>query len=184
MRSKLVSDGLATSGRVRPHDRFDDFGLSPGERTHRPPDADPQACGLSYAHGGGLTPTEDGVSRIKPFCEGIGRYAQANGIALSCRSLSVPPTGLPRPTSMEAADFIREALTGDYPVAFLNLDSGQVGTLEDWHWVTIVEMEESAEEPRIRLRVYDGDREETVDYGLWHRTTVEGGALVYLLPDG
>jgi hypothetical protein len=131
-----------------------------------------------------VTPSEDGVSRIEPFCEGIGRFAQANGIALSCRSLAVPPAGLPRPTSAVAADFIREALAGDSPVAFLNLDSGQVGNLEDWHWVTVVGMEESAEEPRIRLRVYDGDREETVDYGLWHRTTAEGGALVYLLPGG
>jgi hypothetical protein len=71
---------------------------------------------------------------------------------------------------------LRTALSGDRPVAFLNLCNGKEKNLDRWHWVTVVSMEYT---PPVLLRVLDGGTVKTVDLALWRDTTTDGGGFAY-----
>ncbi len=130
-----------------------------------------------------VTPTPDGIYLSEQFCEGIRSFSRVYGFQPGCRSLDIPADRGLRPDRASVVDFIVDGLERDSPVAFLNLSSGGVGNLEEWHWVTIVALETDAERDRAEVRIYDGDKSDLVDFRLWYETTDEGGALVYLAPE-
>ena len=76
----------------------------------------------------------------------------------------------------QCAAFVRSALSADQPVAWLNLHSGEVEALDDWHWVTIVALEERRDGTEL-CTVLDGGKEYTADLRLWFQTTRLGGGL-------
>ena len=82
----------------------------------------------------------------------------------------------------QCAAFLRSALEADSPVAWLNLHSGEAEGLDDWHWVTVIGLEEHSDGPLL-CTVLDGGREITVDFRLWfrplagRRTRGAGGGL-------
>ena len=131
-----------------------------------------------------VTPTPDGIYLSEQFCRGIQSFAQAYGFKPGCRSVDIPPDSQQRPGLETIIGFVAEGLAQDSPVAFLNLSSGLVGNLEEWHWVTIIALETDELQEQAHVRIFDGDRSEIIDFKLWYETTVEGGALVYLAPGG
>ena len=92
------------------------------------------------------------------------------------RELDIPRLRLARPTMDQCAAFVRSALSADQPVAWLNLHSGAVEALDDWHWVTIVALEERRDGTEL-CTVLDGGKEYTADLRLWFQTTRLGGGL-------
>ena len=130
-----------------------------------------------------VTPTPDGIYLSEQFCGGIQSFAQVHGFRPGCHSVDIPPDSQPRPEFMAIVDFVAEGLALDSPVAFLNLSNGGVANLEEWHWVTIVALETDAAADQANVRIFDGDKSDLIDFKLWYETTVEGGALVYLVPE-
>ncbi len=76
------------------------------------------------------------------------------------------------------ADFIKEGIKKDSPVAFLNLHSGKVLILESWHWLTIVSIIDYEDDYFITC--YDNGNKIEFKLGDWFNTTKLGGGFVYI----
>ncbi len=127
-----------------------------------------------WAH---VTPGKKGVNTLHLFTKGFAGFAAQKGVQISLRTLDIPRFKLARPTVDQCAAFLRSALEADSPVAWLNLHSGEAKGLDDWHWVTVIGLEEHSDGPLL-CTVLDGGREITADFRLWFRTTKLGGGLV------
>ena len=130
-----------------------------------------------------VTPTPDGIYLIEQFCSGIASFADGHGLRLQCHSLDIPDNDGLRPGLEAVVQFIVQGLENDSPIAFLNLSNGEVADLEEWHWVTMVSLEADEASQTVQAEIFDGDTAKVIDFKLWYQTTVEGGALIYLLPD-
>ncbi len=116
-----------------------------------------------------------GVNTAAMLTNGAVRFGEARGVPLSPRVLEVPVEVHRRPNSDEVLKFLISALADDLPVAFLNLSNGGVKNLEAWHWVTLVSVDRN-----LRAEIYDQERSQSIDIGLWLKTTKRGGAFVVL----
>ena len=125
---------------------------------------------------GFLTPGKHGLNTTHLFTKGFAAFAAQKGLTLPMRELDIPRLRLARPTMDQCAAFVRSALSADQPVAWLNLHSGEVEALDDWHWVTIVALEERRDGTEL-CTVLDGGKEYTADLRLWFQTTRLGGGL-------
>lgn len=127
-----------------------------------------------WAH---ITPGKRGVNTLHIFTKGLSAFAAEKGVSLPVRSLDVPRFRLARPTVDQCCAFLRSSLDADCPVAWLNLHSGGVRGLDDWHWVVITGLEEQSGGP-ILCTFLDGGAEHTADFRLWFQQTKLGGGLV------
>ena len=127
-----------------------------------------------------VTPTPDGIYLIAQFCAGIDSFARSHGFSLNCQSLDIPEPAAARPPITDAVAFIASGLDHDCPIAFLNLSSGDVNNLEEWHWVTIVALETDESQGQVVVTIFDGDRSDKIDFRRWYQTTTGGGALIFL----
>ena len=130
-----------------------------------------------------VTPTPDGIYLIEQFCSGISSFAKGHGLQLECHALEIPSRDKLRPSLEEVVRFVTQGLEKDSPIAFLNLSNGDVTNLEEWHWVTLVSLEADEANEIVNVEIFDGDTAKVIDFKLWYLTTIEGGALIYLLPD-
>jgi hypothetical protein len=117
-------------------------------------------------------PGMGGVNSSKLFTGGLLKYAGLRGIALETRELDIPAIG--RPSAGAMADFVREGLVSDCPVAFLNLSNGDQAALDSWHWVTVIGLSGRT------AHILDMGRPVEVDLLRWHASSVLGGAFVYV----
>lgn len=124
-----------------------------------------------------ITPGRHGVNTIHLFSKGFTLFAESKGVPLALRELDIPRFKVARPTVDQCAAFLRSALCADAPVAWLNLHSGQVEGLDDWHWVVVTGLEEHRDGPLL-CTILDAGEEHTVDFRLWFQTTKAGGGLV------
>lgn len=124
-----------------------------------------------------ITPGKHGVNTTHLFVKGLTAFAAAKGITLPLRELDIPRLRLARPTVDQCTAFLRSALGADQPVAWLNLHSGEVEGLDDWHWVTIIALEERRDGTEL-CTLLDSGKEYAVDFRLWFQTTKLGGGLV------
>ena len=123
------------------------------------------------------TPGKKGVNTLHLFTKGLSAFAAERGVSLPLRTLDVPRFRLARPTVDQCAAFLRSSLDADCPVAWLNLHGGGVPGLDDWHWVTVVGLEEQSGGPLL-CTFLDGGAEHTADFRLWFQETKLGGGLV------
>lgn len=124
-----------------------------------------------------VTPGKHGVNTTHLFTKGLGAFAASKGVTLPLRELDIPRLRLARPTVDQCTAFLRSALGADQPVAWLNLHSGEVEGLDDWHWVTIIALEERRDGTEL-CTLLDSGKEYAVDFRLWFQTTKLGGGLV------
>lgn len=127
-----------------------------------------------WAH---ITPGRKGVNTLRLFTKGFSAFAGERGLEVPLRTLDIPRFKLARPTVDQCAAFLHSAMEADSPVAWLNLHSGQVTELDDWHWVVIIALE-TCSDGQLLCRFLDGGRERTADFRLWFQTTKLGGGLV------
>jgi len=121
-----------------------------------------------------ITPGHMGVNSAQIFVDGAISYAAARGVALHVDALEVPTLPFHKPAPGDVAEFLSRHLDADLPVAFLNLSNGALKNLDNWHWVTLVALNE----PRMTAVMCDAGRLIEIDLGLWLRTTTLGGAFV------
>jgi hypothetical protein len=125
-----------------------------------------------------VTPTERGMPSTEMFCEDVRSYGEAKGDEIECASFDIPDDAANRPAADEISEFLGESLTGDLPVAFLNLCNGSEKNLPEWHWVTIVSMKQEAHDSHIFIDIIDEGVLKTIDLSLWLDTTSNGGGFV------
>jgi hypothetical protein len=135
-----------------------------------------------------VRPKRRGLHTVRKFVMGMCKFGRDYGISFRYKYILVRPQREFRPTLNEAVSFIMGGLENDVPIAFLNLDAGDVeDQLQSWHWVTVVGMTRTvrtAEAPEapaqtIVLRYYDQSKSREVDLGRWLSSTSRGGGFAY-----
>ena len=124
-----------------------------------------------------VTPGKHGVYTARHYAKGFRAFGESKGLALPTRELDIPRLHVARPTVDQCAAFLRSALVQDAPIAWFNRDHGEVEDLDEWHWVTIVALEERGD-GALLCTYLDSGRELTADFRLWFQTTKQGGGLV------
>ena len=126
-----------------------------------------------------VTPTIKGLNSLALYWGGALEFARLRGCHLAYAELAIPgKMGGERPSLAEISDFLREQLSADRPVAFLNFSNGALENLESWHWVPLIWAE--AEGDALRCGILDEGLEKTIDLSLWHQTSLRGGGFVAL----
>lgn len=123
-----------------------------------------------------INPGSRGVHKPHIFTGGAQRYGMQQGLNVVSETFHIPPAKNERPSAEELCAFMKSAMEGDRPVAFLNLSNGKVENLYGWHWVVLG----SFNEETMHASMYDEGKLTEIDLALWLETTVLGGALVTL----
>ena len=117
-----------------------------------------------------------GVNSSAIFTNGIKRFGERHKLSLTARILEIPIWRQKRPSIEAANEFIATALHNDAPVAFLNLSKGMLKNLGSWHWVTITAFDKET----MQAKIGDYGKIANIDINLWLKSSVLGGAFVYL----
>ena len=125
-----------------------------------------------------VTPGMRGVNRASMLADGSVRYGREHGTSLKADTLEIPEAASGRPDQRTVYEFLAGAFTRNLPVAFLNLSNGAVRNLDNWHWVTLISVDES-----LQAEMYDQGRRQMIDVALWLKTTTGGGAFVTIEPN-
>ena len=124
-----------------------------------------------------VTPGSHGLNRVEMYTDGVARFCGERGVRLVPRALEVP-IGEERPGFDRCVSFIRAGLASDCPVAFLNLDNGEVEALDKWHWVLLSALEEG--DAGTLVTVVDNGNTFSIDLKLWYDTARDLGGFVWL----
>lgn len=127
-----------------------------------------------------ITPGMRGVNKTSLFYDGINRMLEEHGSELRHLALDIPKDHDRRPDIDTVAAFIKAGLSLDSPIAFLNLDSGDVPELEWWHWMTAYALEFDEPSQTYRLSLSDNGKVQTIDLNLWLSSSKLGGGFVYV----
>jgi len=125
-----------------------------------------------------VTPGRNGIPSTSMLGEGINKYLKEYKLNISLDYLDIPKKKELRPGIDKVIDFLYKAFDNDTPVAFLNLDNGEVKELEAYHWVTAISLEYCLNENTAFLNIIDGGNEIKIDLYRWLNTTKSGGGFV------
>lgn len=126
-----------------------------------------------------VRPSNHGINTTKMFYEPLMSYIQSKDFKFKYKFLNLPAAKMNRPELSEVLNFIKDALLQDVPVAFLNLNNGDEINLDEWHWVTIISLEETAEEGQAAIHILDEGIIKKINFTLWYQTTTGDGGFVY-----
>lgn len=129
-----------------------------------------------------VTPGIMGVHLISQFTRGVDSYLPKLPFALTEQTLAIPKAKGARPSLTQVVEFLSASLLADSPVAFLNLSKGSVTNLYEWHWVTLVALEQEGEDKPVFVTLYDASLVWKIDLSLWLETTTRGGGFVSYHP--
>lgn len=124
-----------------------------------------------------VTPGSHGLNRVEMYTDGVTRFCGERGVRLVSHALEVP-IGEERPGFERCVSFIRAGLASDCPVAFLNLDNGEVEALDKWHWVLLSALEKG--DAGTLVTVVDSGNSFSIDLKLWYDTARDLGGFVWL----
>lgn len=124
-----------------------------------------------------VTPGSHGLNRVEMYTDGVARFCGERGVRLLPHALEVP-IGEERPGFDRCVSFIRAGLASDCPVAFLNLDNGEVEALDKWHWVLLSALEEG--DAGTLVTVVDNGNTFSIDLKMWYDTARDLGGFVWL----
>ena len=124
-----------------------------------------------------VTTGSHGLNRVEMYTDGVTRFCGERGVRLVAHALAVP-IGEERPGFERCVSFIRAGLASDCPVAFLNLDNGEVEALDKWHWVLLSALEEG--DRGALVTVVDSGNTFSIDLKLWYDTARDLGGFVWL----
>ncbi len=126
-----------------------------------------------------ITPGIRGVNKTSMFYEGLDQMLEERNSELRHIALDINKDQGSRPPLEAVTLFIEAAFQADSPLAFLNLDSGDVKDLEDWHWMTAYALEKN-KEGQYMLSINDNNKLQTIDLDNWLKTSKLGGGFVYV----
>lgn len=128
-----------------------------------------------------VTPSLGGVSSTAMLRKGVEKYKNEKNITLILDSIDIPKKVPQRPASDKVIDFIKAALEKDSPVAFLNLERGEIEILDSWHWVTITSLNIDSEDGTAYAEILDSGEVKQINLLQWLKTTKLGGGFVSFL---
>lgn len=128
-----------------------------------------------------ITPSLGGVSSTTMLRKGVEKYKNEKNIALTLDSIDIPKKVTQRPAPDKVIDFIKAALEKDSPVAFLNLERGEIEILDSWHWVTITSLDIDPETGTAYAEILDSGEVKQINLLQWLKTTKLGGGFVSFL---
>jgi len=123
-----------------------------------------------------MAPGIHGVNNSKFFIDAVLRYGVEAGLKIKLDVLEVPKMVSSRPDINVVFEFLSNSLRSDAPVAFLNLSNGTVKNLENWHWVTILTLDQACG----FVEISDYGKMFAIDLSEWLKTTKLGGCFVSL----
>ncbi|HKL59339.1 MAG TPA: hypothetical protein VJ863_05530, partial [Sphaerochaeta sp.] len=126
-----------------------------------------------------VTPGIMGVHLLSQFTKGVEIFLPKLPFALTEQTLKIPRAKEKRPSLASVVAFLIAAFENDSPVAFLNLSKGTLSNLDEWHWVTLVGIEQAGEDKPVYATLYDASLTWKIDLGLWLETTTRGGGFVW-----
>ncbi len=125
-----------------------------------------------------VTPGTMGLNRTEMFSEGIVRFAQSRGVALTPHVFDVSGYAAKnRPPVSSLGDFVKAGLLSDCPIGFLNLTRGRVKNIQGWHWITVFNAKVDGD--TVFTCASDEGKEVCFDLKLWYLSTRMRGGLVY-----
>ncbi|MCL2409327.1 MAG: hypothetical protein FWC96_06900 [Oscillospiraceae bacterium] len=127
-----------------------------------------------------VTPTYGGIPSTRHLTTRIEKYLSRCGLDFQVTSLNVPGQGDERPGFVEVRDYLTGILSKDAPIALLNLDTGGVETLDEWHWTIIPSM--MYDDTSANVVNYNCGEMFDVDIKAWYEATTLGGGLVAIIP--
>ncbi|HAL74829.1 MAG TPA: hypothetical protein DCM45_07070 [Clostridiales bacterium] len=125
-----------------------------------------------------VTPGHMGVNEAAVLADGVVRYAAGHGVILRSAIKKVPPKRNRTVPYADFVNFIRQGLSNDCPVAFLNLSNGRLPNLDSWHWVTITELTNDGS-----AEISDSGERKQIDLQRWYGSSLLGGAAVWFTVD-
>jgi len=117
-----------------------------------------------------------GVNSTEMFSSGVEKYAKDFKLKIETHSMNVNANPEKRPILDEVYAFFKSGIDNDLPIAFLNLDRGDIQVLDSWHWVTIVSIEFINNQ--IISEVMDGSLKKKIDISKWISSTKKGGGFI------
>lgn len=129
-----------------------------------------------------ITPGIMGVHLLSQFTRGVDVFLPQIPLSLSAQSLKIAKAKEKRPSLAQVVEFLVSSFEADSPVAFLNLSKGSVTNLDEWHWVTLVGIEQEGEGQPLFATLFDASQEWKIDLGLWLESTTRGGGFVSYRP--
>lgn len=125
-----------------------------------------------------VTPGIMGVHLISQFTKGVDVFLPKLPYELKEKTLKIAKAKEKRPSLSRVVEFLVTSFEADSPVAFLNLSKGALTNLDEWHWVTLIAVEQEEADKPVFATVYDASLTWKIDLGLWLETTTRGGGLV------
>ncbi|MBI9095208.1 MAG: hypothetical protein JEY71_10030 [Sphaerochaeta sp.] len=129
-----------------------------------------------------VTPGIMGVHLLSQFTKGVEAFLPKLPYALKEQTLKIGKAKSKRPSLADMVAFLVSSFEADSPVAFLNLSRGVLSNLDEWHWVTLVGVEQEGEGESVYATLYDASLTWKINLGLWLETTTRGGGFVSYLP--
>lgn len=125
-----------------------------------------------------VTPGAMGVNHVDKFIDGITRFAKDREVVIQSKAFFVKDCFTKKRYPDKLKDFVREGLSADRPLAFLNLSRGNETRIQAWHWITII----GADIRKDKLIATASDEGKTINFDLlkWYMTTRMHGGLIYI----
>jgi len=111
------------------------------------------------------------------FIKGMTRLSDEYGLSVSVERLKVPIMRSRRPGFNETAVFIRDAISAEIPVAFLVLSNGGIKNIYNWHWMTIIGLDEESRTAKI----LDNTMVSWAEFGTWLEKSMLGGTFLRIM---
>lgn len=129
-----------------------------------------------------ITPTIGGVNHVDHFTKGLDKFLESRKIPLQCCIFNLDDYPLKDRTSTfnELVFFLQSGFDADSPIAFLNQSRGDETAIQNWHWVTLYEVDIDVSRQEIIAKASDEGESITFNLGLWYLTTTRHGGLIYL----
>jgi len=127
-----------------------------------------------------VTPGIMGVHTVAHFARGLREYLSKKNLDFEISTLTVPTDCANRPFFAQICEFLASRLEADQPIAFLNLNNGEVENLDPWHWVTIVGIEQREADGPLFAHVYDAGTKHFINLSAWYETTTRPGGFASL----
>ncbi len=124
-----------------------------------------------------VTPGAMGVNHVDKFTVGFDKFLKERNVQLTAKVLVTDKVPKAERKFQELAQFVKEGLTSDCPIAFLNLSKGEEKRIQGWHWITITSAEIT--EDKVIAVASDEGKVIEFDLSLWFLTTRRHGGLIY-----
>ncbi len=125
-----------------------------------------------------VTPGFMGLNTTEKFKNGVVKFSKNQQLDLTCQCLEIPSRQKNRLSWDGILQFLKEAISMDKPVAFLNLHAGTLRNLESWHWVVLIAVQEEKDDT-IAVCLDQGEQK-NLKLSEWYKTTKKGGGFVVL----